>query len=448
MLNRLSIEAILPIAQNLDERGLRVLPNDGTPLMNLVQATDFSLVGECLDQGADLIQLVQDRSSSDLHGAVKQDIIDLGAAAVSRLHQTVREKVLPEIKEIVPQVQEQIAARRVSAILPYTINMVEIPAVYSNGALEALANRYPADNTQYASRILYPVDIDTVIELCKTGMEGFDKELATGLSLKNNEGYAQIRKVLIGEMVPSEIDPDYLPGLLVMAAAIYNEPCAGVNLSLSDYNAQVNKLLGVTATMVRAVMMRNAVNDRAGLLYSAKKRESLSVINVMGKTYRKMLDQGLTPEAVIGNEMAGRRFSQGQLIEKKDELEKVYAREMSLRGLRVQAEMVGVTRQILTTIFTRKCNERFGEEAEASINSLKKMVANVSEKNCDDIHQMVTELVCELFYPGTDALVFIATMNHVGRTVAEDTDPREIALMATYKYISRWLVRQLGLVQA
>ena len=39
-------------------------------------------------------------------------------------------------------------------------------------------------------------------------------------------------------------------------------------------------------------------------------------------------------------------------------------------------------------------------------------------------------------------------MNQAGKAVAEDTDPREIALLATIKYVNYWLCRQMGLVSA
>ena len=450
MLNRIAIEAALPVAQRLEERKLRILPGQDSPLMSLTLGIDNVLVDHSLSANTDIVAVLQARAGSDEHRVAKADIIKLASLSVTRLHDITRNQVLPEIKDVAAKVQEYVNARRIEAVLPYTIQMKEIPAVFSNPALGELVNRYPVpSNVDYAVRPLAAVTLDRVKELTKTGMAGLDSELALGLSLKNDEGFAAVMGVLSGSIIVSAINPDYLPGVLVAAQSIYDEPEPGTNMSLAEYNDHVNRLLGKTAQLLRGAMLRYNEQEKLNILYSSEGRDSLTTIIVMGKPYRALLEKGLTPEALIGNEMAARRFSQGQLIENKTVLEQIYHREMNLQSVKVQSSMATIVRDALRiTVGQHLAARDMGEEASAANAKLLDLVSRVSERNCDDINVLVTEVVCEVFYPKTDALTFIRLMNRVGATLSADTDPREVALMATIKYINHWLCRQLGAVAA
>lgn len=449
MLNRIAIEAALPLAQRLSERNVRVLPAEGTPLMSLVLAGDTTDYNGSGTEKRGMVELVQARGNQDLHHMAKKDIVSLGVESVSRLHAMTQSTVLPHIKEIFPKVQAIVSKRRVEAVLPYSVKMREIPLIFSNPALKALADKYPvAGNGDWATRILRNADLMEIKDLVKTGMEGVDKELNDSLSVCNDEGYDVIRKVLNGSMHPKDVKDDYLPGLLVTAAGLYNEPGQGINMSLVDYNAAVNGLIQVVSRMTRSAILRYEAMKKNGVLYSPT-RESIETIVVMGEVYRDMLDKGLTPEALIGNEMSGRRFSQGQLIENKGALEKAYHREMNLRQLKVQSEMTTITADALRTVLIADMQERNVEEPTEKIKQLNDLIRTLTTSlKIDDVTQLTTICVCKLYYEASDALTFIQLMNHVGATVDDDTDPREVALMASFKYISRWLAKQLGITQA
>ncbi|MCY1334668.1 hypothetical protein D9M69_204320 [compost metagenome] len=328
--------------------------------------------------------------------------------------------------------------------------MKEVPAVYSNVTLKQIAERYPVpSNVDVQARDLAPITLDRLKELCKTGMAGFDSELDLILSLENDRGYAEVLAVFIGTKAVQEIHVDYLPGVLVAGQAIYNEPEPGVNLTLGEYNERINRILGRAGQLCRGAMSRYQEAEKLGTLYSADGRNSITTIVVMGKAYRKMLEAGLTPEALIGNEMTGRRFTQGQLIENKAVLEQAYSREMGLRALKVQAEMAGIVREAIGSI-VQNCilAEDLGEDSAAASAKLREMVAKINQHNCDNLNQLVTEVICMVFYPKTDAITFIGLMNRVGASMDADTDPREVALMATFKYVNHWLCRQIGLIDA
>lgn len=450
MLNRIAIEAALPVVQRLDERKLRLLPSQNSPLLSVTMSVDNTLVNLDLGENVDIVAVLQGRTSSEQHQIAKADIIRLASASISRLHDITRNQVLPLIKEVTDRAQVYINERQMEASLPYKVVMREIPTVFSNPALRQLVDRYPQpSNLEYVVRNLAPVSFDRVKDLVKTGMAGFDEELANSLSVKNGEGYAVVMDVLQGRVGVQSICIDYLPGVLVAAQAIYDAPEAGVALTLVEYNDGVNRLLGKTAQLLRGALMRAAEQERLGILYSTEGRDSLTKIVVMGKAYRALLDKGLTPETLIGNEMTSRKYTQGQLIENKTLLENVYNREMNLQAIKVQTAMAGITRDALRMVIGQLISERLtGEEAVNAVKLFATMASKINNHNCDSLSTLVAELVTEIFFPRTDSLTMIRLINRVGATLSEDTDPREIALLATIKYINHWLCRQIGITQA
>lgn len=450
MLNRVSIEAALPVQAKLQERNARLLPKDGTPMMNLMLGVNRNFAGTPLAEDCDMVELVSRASNDTAHNLVMKDLVELASASVGRVLDNARNLVVPHINTLLEQINAAVDGRRLSATSPYQVVMKEIPAVYSNQALLNLAQRYRQDGLTYpAALTLNVMTLDDVINKAKTGMAGFDEELANLLSLNNNEGYATILDILAGRKGFGDTDFDYAAGLLVVAQAIYDEPGEGGNLGLGAYNTAINTLLGAASAMVLSKVESYRRSRELGTLY-VPTQTSITQIVVMGEAYRKLLDQGLTPEALIGNEMAGRRFSAGQLIENKVGLEKIYTREMNLRALRTQTEMTSIYRNSIETVLRMEINTLDQEDVDKGIlrQRVNDQVALLSEYRLADLNQAVIDVVCEVFYPETDARKVICIINAVGKQFGVEADPREVALLATIKYVIGWIAGQLVLAQA
>jgi hypothetical protein len=285
--------------------------------------------------------------------------------------------------------------------------------------------------------------IDDVISAAKTGMNGVDDDLHALLSLNNNEGYATVMDVLAGRKAFGDIDFDYAAGVMVVAQAIYNEPGEGVRMGLNDYQTEVNKLLQASGAMVLSKIENYRRVRELGTLYLPTKT-SITQAVVMGEAYRALLDKGLTPEALLGNEMAGRRYTAGQLIENKTALEAIYNREMNLRALKTQNEMFGITRDVINTAFTIEIMSLDGEvDKQVLRDRLRLEIDKLNEARCADLYQVITDIACAVFYAESDARSVIMIINRVGVQFGAEADPREIALLATIKYVNNWFASQL-----
>lgn len=450
MLNRLNIEASLPVVEKLKERGVRLLPKDNTPLMSLLLSVDRAGVDLSLAGNSDMVSLVAERSKDVAHQLAMKDLVELGSACVARTLDNARNVVLPHIKELVAQVSSAAEGRRISATMPYEIVMKEVPSVYTNQGILNLAQRFNTDALTYPpARELSQVTLDEVIELAKTGMSGVDEDLYNLLSLNNNEGYATVQNVLLGKVAFGDIDFDYAAGVLVVANAIYNEPGAGVKLGLADYNTEVNRLISAAAAMVKGKAESYRRTRELGTLY-VPGQTSVTQVVVMGEAYRALLDKGLTPETVLGNEMAGRRYSAGQLIENKVALEQIYQREMTLRALRTQTEMFSITRNVIHQLIGSEIAKLDGETVNKEVLFQRRdaELNKLTEQRIGDLYGVLTDIVCNVFYPESDARSVILFINQVGAQFGPEADAREIALLATIKYVNCWIASQLCLAQA
>jgi hypothetical protein len=185
-----------------------------------------------------------------------------------------------------------------------------------------------------------------------------------------------------------------------------------------------------------------------GQLYVPNQR-SITQVVVMGEAYRKLLDAGLSPEALLGNEMAGRRYTAGQLIENKTTLEQIYNREMNLRSLKTQTEMFGITRNVIDVVIRSEI-AKAGEDVNKALllERLKTAIEKLDERNSTDLYQVLTDVVCNVFYLETDARSVIMIINTVGAQFGSEADPREVALLATIKYVNNWIANQLVICAA
>lgn len=449
MLNRVSIEAAMPVAQLLNEKGVRILPKENTPMMSLLLATDRAALDLSLAENCDVIGLLGQRSQNPAHQVAMADLVDLASKAVGRTLDNARNVVLPHIRELVEQVSVAVQGRRISAISPYEIVMKEVPAVYSNQGIFNMAKRYGVSDLSYpVPRLLAALTIDDVVALAKTGMDGVDSELSALLSIGNNEGYATLLDVFNGRKAFGDIDFDYAAGVLVVAQNLYDEPREGVAMGLNDYNTAVNAVIHAAAAMVLSKIESYKRTRELGQLYVPNQR-SITQVVVMGEAYRKLLDAGLSPEALLGNEMAGRRYSAGQLIENKSALEQIYNREMNLRSLKTQTEMFGITRSVIDVVIRSEI-AKAGEDVNKALllERLKTAIDKLDERNSTDLYQVLTDVVCNVFYLESDARSVIMIINTVGAQFGAEADPREVALLATIKYVNNWIANQLVICAA
>ena len=147
--------------------------------------------------------------------------------------------------------------------------------------------------------------------------------------------------------------------------------------------------------------------------------------------------------------MAGRRYSAGQLIENKSALEQIYNREMNLRSLKTQTEMFGITRNVIDVVIRSEI-AKAGEDVNKALllERLKTAIDKLDERNSTDLYQVLTDVVCNVFYLESDARSVIMIINTVGAQFGAEADPREVALLATIKYVNNWIANQLVICAA
>jgi len=462
MLNRIFLEQSLPLASKLAAAGKRIIPIQGTPLDDIMRAcSTFSLYNTAQDLDAltsnefvgQLVDIAgaKDDNGENLHNGVVSQFVELAKSAVQQGLNNARNVVMPDVKNILQTVQEVQAGRRNTSANPYVVVPSVMPAVFSNPVLLELVERYNMTPAREVPRRELPgLTNDEIKAAITTGAAEFDAQVA---ELLGEEGLTQIGNVWSGGIELGFLAPEYAVGLHLLTKALYNNPPAGTNYQLSDYNNLVSLMTEQTGRITYQVIETQARRKKLGMLYNSGAAvagaNGQRIIEVNNDVYLPLLDKGLTPEMLIGNEFLGRPYSDGQLLENKENLEAAYNREKRLYDTRAELEDRNALRSTLSLVFSREIANR--EEADLPVDRsilqsrLNEAMKRIQDKDLNCLESLVRDLTCYIFYAHTDADMILCVMDDLGCKYPE-LDPREIALLATTQYVSYWVAKQMQVV--
>lgn len=462
MLNRIFLEQSLPLATKLAAAGKRIIPIQGTPLDDIMRAcSTFSMYNsaqnlddltssDMLSQLVDIAAAKND-AGENMHNGVVAQFVELAKGAVQQGLNNARNVVMPDVKALLTVVQEVQAGRRSTTANPYVVTPRITPAVLSNPMLLELVERYNMTPAREVPRRELPgLSNDEVKAAITTGAAEFDAEV---LELLGEDGLTQVGNVWSGGIELGFLAPEYAVGVHLLTKAMYNNPPSGTKLQLSDYNNLVSLLTEQSGRITYQVIETQARRKKLGMLYNTSRAvpgiDGQRVIEVNNDVYLPLLDRGLTPEMLIGNEFLGRPYSEGQLLENKENLEAAYNREKRLLDTRAELEDRNALRNTISMVFSREIANR--AEADLPVDRsilqsrLAEAVRRIDDKKLACLESLVRDLTCHVFYAHTDADFILCVMDEIGCKYP-DLDPREIALLATTQYVSYWVAKQMQVV--
>jgi len=447
------------MAMTLSDRGVRLAAIPDSPLDRLVRCT--STHGLYVD-GVDLkdvsLSQVTDYLTERSKMATEGDVPDhdlttaglvalAGPAVASQLSLT-RNSVMPDIKDVLTQVEATQVGYRNSILEPYRIEQMDRPAVFANPLLAEMVDKFSETAAQDVPRVeLIKLDIDGVKALVGTGAEAFDAEMAALLSKEDNIGYLLITDVLRGEGDVAGMGV-YAAGLYLVAKALYDNPIDGVVPGLAAFNSA---LADIIAQSGRVTYQRLKAFDREisqGLLYADASSVGGAVIYVNSQVYLKMLGEGLTPEILIGNELLGRQYMAGSLLENADALTRVYRQEIGLRQLQADIEDVARLKNIVAGVVSKMILERAddvlpqGVGREVLQQRLQSYLQTVPKELLECLPVLARDVVIHVFYAHTDARRIICAVDRIGAT-QPGISAEEALFLATTQYVAIWVAKQL-----
>lgn len=454
MLDPNALNAAISVVQDLSARGVSLSAVPDTPLSLLVRDTPVLGIDAASTDYNSAVNLMVNVSRDEEHAQVLGDTVQLAAGAVRRSLDHTRNVVMPHLRLVFDAYAAKVDSLG-TAPLPFAINTVYVPEVYKTNAGREFLERWenipamsvpPSVNLGY-----YNVDeIQALAQLTDDG--GFNTSLSKLLTANENKGLVQISNVLKGIDTPASIDENFSLALALVLTNI-EIPKEGVQMTLTAYNSQRSVLANVAAKRGLGIVFRldNAVN--ANNLYYGVTKE-VGVVNLVGEVYKNQLQQGLTAEVVIGNELLGRKYrGLGLLVpEALAECTAVYNRDREIRQQAHELRKRQHARQALLDVL-RADQQRIvadgsftveGDTAEKSWQRVRDFTDRVLKTVYGDTDPqiLISSIVCAVWYAHTDAWRLIDIMLDIEKT-SSNLPAKEVATLATLRYISEWVASQI-----
>ena len=465
MIPRETFEQALPFAQKLADRSIELGVAGGSPLQDLLEhcnpyglhANGGSLENIDLDSAIQFLVTEASFAGSDgvvAHSKVMDDIAELAKATVLKSLDFTRNVVVPEINELEDKIDQAIRGVMARRTDPFTIYRVETPALLRNSSLAEMVEKY-SDTQAALFKVTKIAEMSAgdVAELLNTGASGFDADVKdmVGDGKSYNWFLEHAARFLSGHEQFDSIPTPAMPLLFVVARALYDNPPVGCVMSLSDYNVYVSLLVAQTGRASYNAIESSSSDRRMVRLYTgaptrASGGSESGMIYVNADVYGDLMEKGLTPEMLFGNEYNGRNLSASQLLENKEDLLATYQRQKAYNDRQKQLEEFNIIKDVIQNALEESIQNRSAESlvADRSVYRavLKEAMKGVEPSRMKDLGPLLRDLVCAVFYRHTDSIRYLRLIDEIGEGLDEETKVREVALMATIEYISIWVARQ------
>jgi hypothetical protein len=460
MITKSTLAQTYPLAQALSARGVSLNVLQGTPLADIM--TTCSTYGLHVEgRGFDELDLdtVSDYLVSECNKPLTQDFMPHNAAvatavagageAVSGILAFTRNTVVADVKDMLTKVEAVITGIRSARSEPFVICANNTPVVFTSPLLNELVERYsetmakPIEPTEIGT-----LDVASIRTLLTTGASSFDEEVSELLDSGDGFAYLQIASVFQGSAVLENIAPAAVLGVHLVCKALFDNPFDGCKLSLASFNMCIARLTEQSGRIVYCEIEGISRRQKMVALYNGNSYNAeigKTVISVNNDVYLSLLNEGLTPEALIANEFLGRRYNPTQLIENLELLEGVYKREINLRLMQAAMEETNSAREAISRLYAVEIATRDEELLPVDRGTLQKRlqerVALIGEECLQNLPVLLRDLTCHIFYAHTDARMILASMDSMGARHV-DMGVREIALLVTVEYVAHWVAKQ------
>ncbi|MGG4591711.1 hypothetical protein ACLPJK_25990 [Pseudomonas aeruginosa] len=449
MLNSAIVYAALPLAIKQSELGVQLRARDDTALDFLTKACAVGAVvdteGNGFDQEA-LPGILLARSEIEDHTDTCDAVVRSAAQAVTRLVGVARRIVMPDVKVLYEKVKSEIDLRLARLTEPYAIEAVITPPLFKNPLVLDQLEKYENAEQNNDVSIEFPaLSKDEIRQKIATGNVDLDKQV---LATLGEGGLESIGRVWEGSTSIGFIEPDYCYALYLLARAMYDEPQEGVKLSLSQYNAQVSWLIEQSALRFLRVMQTTARDSRLKLLYKGCRLDSdQKVILVDNNVYVELLERGLSPEAVIGNEMLGRKYSVEELLTEPvaTKVKETYTTNMEVAYATHKVESFEIARNAIGRILSYEISARAEElvvQPEVLQQRLLDKLSLLCEEDIRCLPELMRDLVCDVFYAHTDVKRYLRLLDNIGKQ-RPDLDGRNAALIALIEYTTAYVAQSI-----
>ena len=467
MLTQDSINATCGTAQVLAERGVHLGVAQNTPLSMMVQ---ISLRSAAIVQQTtgltDPVPAFEEllMSAANNGDAVQHndhdEIVSNAVAAVGQAinfnNRLAKDVVNPMVERVSATVAKALEVNLQQRSVPVEIQPVFDNAFWNLPYTRELFDRYgdtPAANVSYSGPAI-PFDANVLT----TGVDGFDTSIQEFVTSTQDSTVSQPAEHYwnatfgAGRFDTQDIlkgGRDAINAGIVMylgANRLSGNPPEGSNYSAIEWETVCNNIKAQAGRVVARGLQKLERERRLNQMVIESPQAPVvgSKIYVDGQVYNQFLNEGGTPEAILGGYFHGRVGDYQQLLTERDAFAgKWKAAQAVLVSQAVGDSMtalIGALSSAVTTEINQIPEEELHVDRAALHARLRDQLKFVSSRDIDNLWYVCRKVICRTIYPHTDAESTLEAIDEQMR-MQPDLSVREAALYATIDQLAKWLAR-------
>lgn len=471
MLNDTTIAAVYPIATSLAARGITLTADPNTPVGRLAalvhdEAKALQSVGV-----ESYTEALREAAATPLvdgvypHAAECDELIRKAARGVAATIHAARNEAVPVITRVVEVAAQAADIEAAKTAAPMHVVPYFHKKIWESQELASMCERHAGGNISLQLRRLGLVAPTNWTAALATGLPSLDQQIAAYLAEVSpdylatiwNEAFTEGERNLV-DVVQSRVDSKN--------GGVFARADAAVIVYLAANNMRENTPSGLNIELQawRLYCAQLGAAAAAAICYHQKKREefiasgmitlylpapgSADGISVYGPNYQAFLQQGGTPEAVMGAHIRGvaRDLRVGLNSDQLSEFVRVWEAHHAVLSQRAAYVRRDTALRALTVAVSKAIAEQPKEKCvvDPSVQQkkLSEEVAKLHPNDMDDMYKIARHLVCGAMFAHTDVEKLLGLIDAAG-VANQNLNVREAAFVGTCEYVLDWALSQI-----
>lgn len=465
MLTQSSVNAAIGTAQELAGRGVRLFPVPNTPLAELVSASlKTAAVATAAGSESDFPTTLMagagfvDGVGHNTHDEIMENSIRAAGHAINFNMQLAKNVVNPMVERVAQAVAQAMEQFTSDASVPVSIHPQFDRGFWSSPYTGELFSRFSETLAQNVTYTGPAVPFDPAF--LETRLEAFDVAVREYIAeVDGDEHGRKVADIWNASFGSGKFDTqEFLSGgrdSIDVAIVIYlgaqflsGNPPEGTMMSAVAWDTMCNLIKAQAGRVVYQGLAR-LQRDRGQNLMVSKFPENHSVgqkIFVDGPTYNKFLQDGGTPEAVLGSYFSNRVTNSAELLSQRDGYATTWKTSQATLMECAVTERAGALAQALSVAVTAEINNLPDTDlvVERGVlhERLRDRMKTIHANDMDNLWGLVRKTICYVIYPHTDAEASLQAIDEQ-MNLRKDLSVREAALFAMFDQMAKWLAKQI-----
>lgn len=481
MIREKSLHAVMQLADNYAANGYELYPVNGSPLVPVCR-TSNPLNVQIKDLSSDAFAIPSISKTRLENGEVPHDVrmeeaVEFAAEVVRNNLKLARTVVNPIVLRALENIEAKLNKDQQILSQPLTVVQYHYHKLWDNPLLESMVSRYEGTPAfQIEQRNGMPkLAADQIEEHLKLDISRYDEDMSdlvdgyspewleavysAGFLIEENEMMVEMGVPPLTSMIQnSGTYPDELAVIFTLARSFLDSAPEGAAMGLDVYRDWMATVVSQTGRAIVRVMDRRESERNRKILVRRWPifefgilRDEGGEIVVNGEVYNRWLEEGGTPEALMGAAVTDKESGYTTLIEKVETYENNWKRQERILSSEVRFDrfnrtVSGIEKAISYEINTFEHGEPEAADARKiqQHSELKRHLKDLTGRLVDEhnLYATVRSLICKIMFPRTEAERILSAIDSAA-AANPGIDVREAAFLAVIEVVSEWVGCQI-----